>query len=150
MWNTVRLVPKLRNRTLLPCFPGEIMRGCKIHAAFLSGFQTGRFIRCSSRRSQHPTFTSPPACRTRHFVILGAPRITKWRALDSQIAICQRLPMEKTASNFKLRSNATGGESDPKAISYQPCACNGASRTRGVVNTRRAAMSALCVSAKCP
>ena len=46
------------------------------------------------------------ARRTRHFVVRGAPRTTKWRELDSQSPIWQRLGMEITASSFKLRANA--------------------------------------------
>jgi hypothetical protein len=39
-------------------------------------------------------------------VFWGVPQNTKWRALDSQSLIWQRLGMEITASSFKLRANA--------------------------------------------
>jgi len=46
-----------------------------------------------------------PACRTRHFVVRGTPRTTKWPAFDSQSPIRQRPGMDITASSFKLRAN---------------------------------------------
>lgn len=56
-----------------------------------------------------------PATRpNRHFVMRGAPRITKWRALDSQSPIWQRPGMEITASSLKLGADASQGR---KAIS---------------------------------
>ena len=55
-----------------------------------------------------PVF-GPPTRRTRHFVMRDAPRITKWRALDSQTPICQFPAMETPASSFKLRATAPEG-----------------------------------------
>jgi hypothetical protein len=53
--------------------------------------------------------SSQPARRTRHFVVRGAPRTTKWPAFISQSPIWQRLGVDITASSFKLRTNVPEG-----------------------------------------
>jgi hypothetical protein len=53
-----------------------------------------------------PLFGRDPAGLERGNVDDLARRTTKWRELDSQSPIWQRLGMEITASSFKLRANA--------------------------------------------
>jgi hypothetical protein len=88
---------------------------CLAELPALTVAQASRLNACQSntagRLNHFPggCISSPPTRRARQFVVRDAPRTTKWRALDSQGPICQRLSVESTAFSFKLWANAPEG-----------------------------------------
>ena len=63
----------------------------------------------AARCAREARLFRPSARRTRHYVMRGAPHISKWRELDSQTPICQHPAMEIPASSLKLRANVPVG-----------------------------------------
>ena len=61
----------------------------------------------AARWAREARIFGPPACRTRHFVMRGASRITK-RAIDSQTPICRHPAMETPASNSRPTPRKAG------------------------------------------